>query len=40
MVGKATGTRYSVPQVKGSACTQKPDQQESRYCHECHAVKR
>ncbi|MBM2849458.1 MAG: hypothetical protein HW418_2400 [Anaerolineales bacterium] len=40
MVGKATGTRYTVPQVKGSACTQKPDQQESRYCHECHAVKR
>ncbi len=40
MVGKATGARYTVPPVEGSACTQKPDQQESRYCHECHAVQR
>lgn len=40
MVGKATGARYTVPLVRGSACTQKPDQQESHYCHECHAVQR
>jgi len=40
LVGKATGERYAVPLVQGSACTQKPDEQESRYCHECHAVER
>lgn len=36
--GKVTGIQYSVPLVQGSACTQKPDQQASQYCHECHAV--
>ncbi len=40
MIGKVTGQRYTVPPVKGSACQQNPAQQESRYCHECHAVKR
>jgi len=33
---KATGQTYSVPLVKGSACKQKPDEQASRYCHDCH----
>lgn len=36
-VGKVTGISYTVPLVRGSACEQQPDQQESRYCHECHA---
>ena len=35
-VGKVTGTWYQVPLVSGSACQQKPNQQEARYCHECH----
>lgn len=35
-VGQVTGTWYEVPQVIGSACQQKPDQQESSACHECH----
>jgi hypothetical protein len=35
-VGKVTGTWYEVPVVAGSACQQKPNQQEARYCHECH----
>jgi hypothetical protein len=37
---KVSGTRVEIPLVKGSACLQKPDQQESRYCHACHSVKR
>jgi hypothetical protein len=40
LVGKVTGTVYDVPLVKGSACTQKPEEQESRFCHECHAEER
>jgi len=40
LFGKATGQRLTFRPVKGSACQQKPDQQESRYCHECHAVQR
>ena len=40
MVSKVIQTRYQVPLVMGSACQQKPDEQESRYCHECHAVER
>ena len=36
-IGKATGIEYTIPPVMGSACQQQPDQQESRYCHECHA---
>jgi len=35
---KATGQTYAVPLVQGSACEQKPDEQDSRYCHECHNV--
>jgi hypothetical protein len=37
MIGKVTGVRYTVPLVFGSKCQQKPDQQESHYCHQCHA---
>jgi|GEM_PF-239972 len=34
---KATGQIYPVPLVEGSSCEQKPDEQASHYCHECHA---
>lgn len=37
---KATGQRFTFRPVKGSQCQQKADQQESRYCHECHTVTR
>jgi hypothetical protein len=37
---KVNGAQVEIPLVQGSACLQKPDQQESKYCHECHAVKR
>jgi hypothetical protein len=37
-VGQVTGIPYTVPLVQGSACQQKPDQQASQYCHECHSV--
>jgi hypothetical protein len=37
---KVTGQVYEVPLVKGSACQQQPEQQESSYCHECHAYER
>jgi len=40
MFGKASGQRFTFRSVKGTACQQKVDQQESRYCHECHAVQR
>jgi hypothetical protein len=40
MFGKATGQRFTFRAVKGTACQQIPDQQESQYCHECHAVER
>jgi hypothetical protein len=39
-VSKATGQRFTFKPVKGSGCLQDPDQQESRYCHECHSVER
>ncbi len=39
-VSKITGAAYLVPQVKGSKCLQKPDEQASSYCHACHAVQR
>ena len=38
--GKADGRQYLVPLVMGSDCQQQPDQQESRYCHQCHAYQR
>jgi hypothetical protein len=37
---KATGQRFTFRPVKGSACQQQADEQESRFCHECHAVER
>jgi hypothetical protein len=37
---KVSGQQMEIPLVKGSACTQKPDEQASKYCHECHAVER
>ncbi|MEW5986870.1 MAG: hypothetical protein AB1791_09580, partial [Chloroflexota bacterium] len=35
---KITGQVYEIPLVMGSACQQRPEEQESRYCHECHAM--
>jgi hypothetical protein len=40
LVGKATGERFKFRPVMGSGCTQKPDEQASQYCHECHAIER
>jgi hypothetical protein len=40
LFGKASGQRFTFRPVKGTACQQKPDQQESQYCHECHSVQR
>ncbi len=37
---KVSGAQYEIPLVKGSACLQKPDEQASHYCHECHAYQR
>ncbi|HEY4690340.1 MAG TPA: multiheme c-type cytochrome [Anaerolineae bacterium] len=37
---KVSGRQLEIPLVMGSACRQKPDEQASRYCHECHAYKR
>ena len=37
---KVSGQQVEIPLVMGSACQQKPDEQESRYCHECHAYDR
>ncbi len=35
---KVTGITYEVPLVIDSQCEQKPEEQESRYCHACHAI--
>lgn len=40
LVAKVSGTKYPLPLVTGSTCQQKPDEQESKYCHACHAVER
>ncbi len=40
MIGKATNQKFNFRPVMGTACEQKPDEQESQYCHECHAVER
>jgi hypothetical protein len=40
LIGKATGERFTFKSVMGSGCLQNPDEQESRYCHVCHAVER
>ncbi|MCB9134545.1 MAG: hypothetical protein H6636_03905 [Anaerolineales bacterium] len=40
MVGKATRQYFTFRPVMGTACEQNPDEQESHYCHACHAVER
>ncbi|MBZ0289681.1 MAG: hypothetical protein K8I30_18810, partial [Anaerolineae bacterium] len=40
LTGKATGTTYDMPLVLGTQCQQKPDEQSSNYCHECHTYDR
>ena len=40
MIGKATSQYFTFRPVKGTACEQNPEEQESHYCHECHAVER
>jgi len=37
---KVAGQQLTIPLVKGTACLQKPDQQASHYCHECHTYPR
>ncbi len=37
---KVSGETLEVPLAYGTACPQKPDEQESRYCHACHAYDR
>jgi len=38
LTSRITGQTFLVPPVQGSACQQKPDQQEARTCRECHAT--
>ena len=38
MFGKATSQYFTFRPVLGTACEQNPEEQESQYCHECHAV--
>lgn len=40
LIGKVNGQRFTFNPVQGTACEQLPGEQESRYCHECHAVER
>jgi len=40
LIGKATKQYFTFRPVMGTACEQNPDEQESHYCHECHAVER
>jgi hypothetical protein len=40
LIGKATKQYFTFRPVMGTACKQNPAQQESHYCHECHAVER
>jgi len=37
---KVSGRRFTFRAVQGTACQQKPEEQESRYCHQCHSVSR
>ncbi len=37
-ISKVSGKRYVVPPVMGSGCEQKPDEQSSQSCHQCHSV--
>jgi hypothetical protein len=38
LTSRITGQTFFVPPVQGSACQQKPEQQEARYCRECHTL--
>lgn len=40
LVGKATRQVFTFRPVLGTACEQNPAEQESRFCHTCHAVER
>jgi hypothetical protein len=40
MVGKATRQYFTFRPVMGTDCQQNPDEQESHYCHECHAIEK
>jgi hypothetical protein len=40
MVGKATHQYFTFRPVMGSGCTQNGQDQNSSYCHECHAVEK
>jgi hypothetical protein len=40
LVGKASSHSFTFNPVMGSGCQQDPLEQESYYCHECHAVER
>jgi hypothetical protein len=40
LFGKASGERFTFRAVMDSNCQQNVDEQESPYCHECHAVER
>jgi hypothetical protein len=40
MVGKATRQYFTFRPVMGTDCQQNPDEQDSHYCHECHAVEK
>lgn len=40
LFGKSTGQRFTFQPVALTDCQQNPEQQESRFCHTCHAVER
>jgi hypothetical protein len=40
LIGKVSKQNFTFRPVMGTTCKQKPDQQASQYCHECHAVQR
>ncbi len=40
LIGKASQQHFVFRAVMGSGCEQNPDQQESQYCHACHALDR
>lgn len=40
MTGKLTKQNFTFRAVAVTTCKQKPDQQGSQYCHECHSVQR
>lgn len=40
LISKVTGQAIPFKPVLGSACEQNPAEQESRYCHQCHAYQR